>query len=160
MKKALKWTGIVLAVVFLGMQAVQPERTNPPVDESKTLYALINTPPEVRAIIDRSCTDCHTHNTRWPWYSYVAPTSWLLADDVQEGRSHLNLSTWDQYSASRAIAKLDMMCQEVLDEKMPFPPYLIMHPGAKLSQEEIDLLCDWVETERDKLMQPDTTATP
>ncbi|MEX1277115.1 MAG: heme-binding domain-containing protein [Bacteroidota bacterium] len=160
MKKALKWIGIVLAVVFLGMQAVQPERTNPPVDESNTLYARINTPPEVRAIIDRSCSDCHSHNTRWPWYSYVAPVSWFLADDVKEARSELNLSDWGQYQKTRAIAKLDMMCQEVLDGKMPFPPYLIMHPGATLSQEEIDLLCDWVETERDNLMQPDTSATP
>lgn len=160
MKKMMKWTGIALVVVFLGMQAIQPERTNPPVDESKTLYAMLNAPSEVQAIMDRSCADCHSHNTRWPWYSYVAPVSWLVADDVKEGRSHFNISAWDRYSTNRAIAKLDEICQEVLEARMPLPLYLITHSGAKLSQEEIDLLCDWVETERDNLMVPDTTAVP
>ncbi len=159
MKKILKWMGIGLLIVFLGMQAVQPERSNPPVDESRTLFALVETPPEVRAIIERSCYDCHSHQTRWPWYSYIAPASWLVAADVKEAREHLNLSEWDRYKELRAIAKLDQMCQEVLDDRMPLPAYLWMHPSAKLSQADIDLLCDWVEKARDNLMEPDTNTT-
>lgn len=157
MRKAIKWIGIAVIVVFLGMQAVQPERTNPPVDESKTIFAHVNVPPEVKTILERSCFDCHSNQTKWPWYSYIAPSSWLVAGDVKEGRSHLNLSQWGDYNDLKQIARLDQICQELLDDKMPIKPYRLMHPNAALSKAEVDLMCDWVETERDRLMAPDTT---
>lgn len=157
MKRVLKRGGIAIVVIFLGIQAVQPERTNPPVDESKTIYAHIKVPPEIKTILERSCIDCHTHNTRWPWYSYVAPTSWLVTRDVRVARSNLNLSMWGDYNEMKQIAKLDQICQELLDDKMPIKPYRTMHPNAELSKAEIDMVCDWVEEARNQLMNPDTT---
>ena len=151
MKKILKWIGIGLAVVVVGAQFFQPERTNPPVDETRTIYARVPVPSDVKAILERSCADCHSYNTRWPWYSYVAPTMWLVAHDVEEGREHMNLSDFAQYKDLRAVAKLDMICEQIQAGNMPLPVYLTMHSDAKLSKEEIDRICDWVETARDSL---------
>src|SRR5689334_10590484 len=84
-------------VVLIFAQAIRPARANPPTDDSRTLKASGLATPEVLAIVDRSCKDCHTHNTEWPWYSNVAPASWLLASHVSSGRRHLNFSDWKQY---------------------------------------------------------------
>lgn len=151
MMKILKWTGLGFAVVFVGMQFFRPDRTNPPVDESRTLYAKLSVPDDIKRMIERSCSDCHSYATRWPWYSNIAPVSWLVADDVQEARKHLNLSDFAQYQSLRAVGKLDMMCENMQDGFMPLPKYITMHPDAKLSREEINRFCDWVDSIRDSV---------
>jgi hypothetical protein len=158
MRKFLKWGGIAVLLLFIGIQFIQPDRTNPPVDESKTIFAYVNVPGEVKSILERSCYDCHTQHTKWPWYSYVAPVSWLVASDVKNGRAMLNLSAWGDYSARKRIARLDQICQELMDDAMPIKPYRLLHPGAALSQAEVDLICNWVDTERDRLMEADTAS--
>ena len=160
MRKVIKWVVIAILVIFLGMQVYQPERTNPPVDETKTLFAVVTTPPEIRTVFERSCFDCHSHNTRWPFYSSIAPASWLVAADVHEGRKHLNLSMWGDYNTNKRVAKLDQICQEISDEKMPLKQYLLLHSSAALSKAEVDLICDWADEQREKLMASDTTESP
>jgi len=151
MRKYLKWIGIGLVVVFAGMQTVQPERTNPPVDESQTIQALLKVPPEISSIFQRSCYDCHSNRTVWPWYSYVAPTSWLVTDDVKKGRSQMNFTEWGKYKGLRVISKLEQICQNVSQGAMPLPVYLTMHPKARLTQAESDSICAWVERESERL---------
>jgi len=151
MKKVLRGIGIAFIVVFVGIQFYRPEKTNPPVDPSKTLFAVVPVPEEVRTVIERSCFDCHSNETRWPWYSSIAPAMWVVTADVEEGREHLNFSEFGDYKPLRAVAKLDMMCEQVLNGNMPLPNYLTLHPGAELSPQEVDLLCDWVESVRDSL---------
>src|SRR5882762_10607013 len=92
--RVLKWMAIVLVVLFLLIQFIRPARTNPPVDESQTIFARTQMTPQVAAIFERSCRDCHSHKTVWPWYSNVAPISWLISDDVNKGRQALNMSEW------------------------------------------------------------------
>ena len=157
MRKTLKWIAVGLLTLFLAAQIYQPERSNPPIDESKTIFAALNVPPDVKAILDRSCSDCHTNNTKWPWYSYVAPTSWLTARDVKNGRSSLNLSIWGTYKRTRQAGKLDDISEQLTTDKMPLKPYRMMHPGAVLTKEEIALVSRWAEEERDRLSEPDTT---
>ena len=99
--RVLKWIAIGLIVVFLGIQFVRPARTNPPVDESQTISARTQMTPEVAAILDRSCRDCHTHKTVWPWYTNVAPISWWLSNHVSDGRKDLNLSEWGRLPPDR-----------------------------------------------------------
>lgn len=151
MKKVLQWIGIGLLIAFLGIQFYRPDRTNPPVDPSQTLYAVVPVPEEVKTVLERSCFDCHSHETRWPWYSSIAPAMWVVAHDVEEGREHLNFSEFARYKPLRAVSKLDMACEQVLNGNMPLPNYLTLHPGAGLSRAEVDLLCDWVESVRDSL---------
>ena len=86
MKRILKWTGITLVVLLVVIQAVRPAKTNPAVDESRTIQAHSQITPEVTAILERACYDCHSNKTIWPWYSQVAPVSWLLVSDVNDGR--------------------------------------------------------------------------
>jgi hypothetical protein len=148
----LKWGGIIVLVVFLGIQLIQPDRSNPPVDESLTIYAHLNVPPEVKAILERSCYDCHTHSTKWPWYSYVAPASWLVARDVNTGRENMNLSLWGEYNRRKQITKLDLICDELREDAMPINSYRLLHPDAALSPAEVDLVCSWIDDERDRLM--------
>lgn len=152
MKKLLKWVVFPIAIILIGIQFVQPERTNPPIDPSKTIFAKLQVKPEVKAIFERSCNDCHSHNTQWPWYSYVAPASWLVADDVKEARAHMNLSDWSKFNAVKSASKLDEICDEISNGTMPLKQYLIMHPKAKLTQEEIDEVCNWVDEERERLL--------
>jgi Haem-binding domain len=133
--------------LFVGLQFVRPARTNPAVDQSQTIHARLQVTPEVAAILDRSCQDCHSNTTRWPWYSNVAPVSWLLTDHVNEGRQHLNLSEWGRYDNRRAKKKLEAMCDEVKDGAMPIRSYTLIHRGTKLSAEDVKTLCDWAEAE-------------
>ncbi len=156
MRKTLKWIALGLLTLFLATQIYQPERSNPPVDESKTIFATLHVPPDVKAILDRSCTDCHSNKTRWPWYSYVAPTSWLTARDVKNGRSSMNLSVWGTYKKTKLAGKLEDISEQLTGDKMPLKPYRMMHAGSVLSQDEIELVARWAEKERDRLSEPDT----
>ncbi len=151
MMKILQRTGLALAAVFVGMQFLRPDRTNPPVDETRTLYARLSVPEDIKSILERSCMDCHSNTTRWPWYSNIAPASWIVAHDVNEAREHLNLSDFAQYRSLRAVGKMDMMCENMQDGLMPLPKYLTMHPDARLTSEDINRFCDWVESVRDSL---------
>lgn len=139
---------IVLVAIFVLAQLVRPARTNPPVDPSKTLQSTGRATPEVAAILDRSCRDCHSSETRWPWYSHVAPASWLVVRDVNEGRKELSLSSWADYAASRQAEKLEEMCSQVRQGEMPQFPYTLMHADAKLTDGDVQALCAWTERER------------
>jgi hypothetical protein len=130
---------IALAAVGLlvAIQLVPLPRTNPPVEGALTA------PPDVQAILDRACMDCHSHATKWPWYAYVAPVSWLVVYDTHEGREHLNLSRWSHYSAEEQGEKAEEMWEEVEEGEMPLAPYVWLHPEAKLSNADRVTLRAW-----------------
>jgi hypothetical protein len=151
--KILKWTAIILVALFAALQFIRPARTNPPVDESRTIQAQAHIPPQVAAILDRSCNDCHSNLTRWPWYSNVAPVSWFLVNHVNTGRREMNLSDWAQYSQSEQESLMRRICREVKDGSMPLNSYLLMHGNAKLSSEDVKTLCDWANAESERLSQ-------
>lgn len=150
-RKVLKWFAVAIVVVFLGLQFVRPARTNPSVDQTQTINAHLQITPPVAAILDRSCHDCHSNSTRWPWYSNVAPASWFLVDHVDEGRQHLNFSEWGKLDKRQADNKLEEICEEVTDRLMPIDTYTWIHRSAKLSDADIKILCDWTEAERKRL---------
>ncbi len=150
--KLLRWIGIFVLVLFLGLQAFSPSKTNPPIDPGRTIQANTQMPPEVLAILERSCSDCHSNSTRWPWYSYIAPVSWLVIDDVNEGRRHLYFSEWGTYPPKKAIRRLQDICEQVSEGEMPLKSYLLMHPEARLSDGDKQLLCSWAEQERPRIL--------
>jgi hypothetical protein len=116
-------------------------------------------PPEIAAIFERSCRDCHSYNTQWPWYSHIAPASWFLISHVNEGRRHLNFSEWASYDSKKARKKLEDICNEVEEGVMPLKSYLLLHSEAKLSPDEVQKICEWVEAERQRLAVEKSTAT-
>lgn len=153
LKKVLKLSALVTALLFVGAQAYRPDRTNPPVDESKTMRANTRMTPEVEAILERSCKDCHSSETVWPWYSNVAPASWFLQRHVEEGRRELSFSEWATYSKRKRERKLYEICREVESGEMPLKSYLPLHPSARLSEEDKRVLCEWTRQEEERQLE-------
>jgi hypothetical protein len=149
--RVLRWLVVIFACLFVLAQFSRPARTNPVVDQSLALEARMQASPLVSAIIERSCSDCHSNKTRWPWYSNVAPVSWLVADDVNEGRRNLNFSEWGRYTKRDTDGLLKQICQEVKAGAMPLSFYTPLHPGSKLSDEDKGILCDWANAELQRL---------
>lgn len=147
--RVARWTLIALIVVFLAIQLVRPDHANPPVDQSRAL--LPHAPADVRAILDRSCRDCHSNETRWPAYSQVAPMSWFVASHVREGRDRFNYSEWTTYDSDEQDKLLGGVCTLAKKGRMPLPSYLLIHRSARLSQADIATLCNWSEKMRDTL---------
>lgn len=153
-RSIFKWVVIVLLAAFVIIQFVRPARTNPPVDPAKTIGANLQVSPQVAAIFDRSCNDCHSNKTVWPWYTNVAPVSWLLTSHVNEGRHDMNLSEWGGYDKDKQSRRLRDMCEQVQDGNMPLSTYTPLHPKAKLSADDVKTICDWVNAERTRISTP------
>jgi len=120
------------------MQLIPLERSNPPVT------AEVDAPDGVKAVLQRACYDCHSHQTTWPWYAYVAPVSFLIAHDVEHARKHLNFSTWDRYSPEKARKKIDEILEVVEEDEMPLYYYVWLHSEARLSPADRAEIESWV----------------
>ena len=153
MKKILKIVAVVVVVLLVAIQFVRPDKTNPPTDPAATLEATTSTPPEVAAILARSCADCHSNNTYYPWYAQVSPVSWWLRNHINEGRRELNISEFGTYNDKKKGRKLHEVCEQVQQKEMPLPSYLWIHRDAALTDNDIRVLCDWAEGERAKYPQ-------
>src|SRR5262249_41074723 len=129
MSRRLKQAAIVFLVVFAAAQLVRPERANPPTDASRTIQAHMGTASGLVAILDRACRDCHSNGTVWPWYTRVAPLSWLMARGVAEWRKAVNFSEWGAYSPDRQRTLLAASCNDASTGRMP-GPWTLMHPEA------------------------------
>lgn len=151
MKKILKIIAVVLAIVFAAVQFYRPDRTNPPTVQAETLEANAAVPENVARILNRSCNDCHSNETVYPWYSNVSPFSWLLADHINEGRRELNFSVWNTYTAKKKRHKYDEICEQATSGEMPHNQYLWLHRDARLSADDVKILCDWAESEKAKI---------
>jgi hypothetical protein len=125
-----------LVVVIIGIQFIPVERTNPPVQSD------IDAPTDIKAILKKACYDCHSNETNWPWYSKVAPISFLTVNDVNDGRKHLNFSEWGNYTDKTERVKEEIW-EEVREERMPPWMYRVSHKEAKLTPEEKNLLRNW-----------------
>lgn len=121
MRRRLKQAAIVFVVVVAGAQLIRFGRTNPPIDASRTIQAHAGTTSELAAVLDRSCRDCHSNNTLWPWYTQIAPLSWLIARGVAEGRKAVNFSEWGSYPPDLQRMLLSVSCQDATSGKMPGP---------------------------------------
>jgi hypothetical protein len=141
MQRFFKYLAIFFIVALVGAQAVRLERTNPPVDEARTLARMVDVAPAAAAVLERACRDCHSNRTEWPWYSKVAPVSWFVIDHVNHGRSHLNFSEWSSYQPDRRRELLEGVCKETRGGAMPLPSYTWIHWNARLSPADIEALC-------------------
>lgn len=148
MKKMIKIVLILLVVIFIAIQFSRPDRTNPPIVQAETLEANMEVPQDVQAILKRSCNDCHTNDTNYPWYSNIAPISWSVVDHIRVGREELNFSKWGTYSQKRKDHKMEEICEQVESGEMPHNQYLWIHWDAELSKNDIQVLCNWTKNEK------------
>jgi cbb3-type cytochrome oxidase cytochrome c subunit len=130
----------MLMIVLVAIQFVPVDRTNPPIETEVPATA------EVRSILRRACYACHSNETVWPWYSRIAPVSWLVTHDVHEGREKMNLSTWNQYTAKQQVRTLKECRDAVAESEMPPWQYLPLHSEARLSAADRAALRAWSQS--------------
>ncbi len=131
---------IVVIVIFIAIQFIPVKRDNPPVKSD------IPAPADVKAILHRACYNCHSNETKWPWYSHVAPASWLVTSDVHEARSHMDWSDWNQYDAEDQHDFIEHIWKLVNSGDMPLWYYKIAHPESKLTVEDKMKIKNWVQS--------------
>jgi hypothetical protein len=156
-KKRLRISALILIGFVAGASAVGDIRSS--VNLRAPLLGGAHVPPEVRSAIEKACRDCHSEATHYPWYSYIAPVSWLINRDVEAGRKHLNLSRWSEYSVVRRERCLSEIANQVQDGGMPLGIYVLMHPSAKLSKLDVRAIFEWTQSERARLIAERTGTT-
>ena len=148
---ARRWAIRVLGgtVVLFGLiQIIRPARTNPPIYPTHEIAASASVDPAVIAILNRSCYDCHSNRTIWPWYSGVAPVSWLVTSDVNGARRHMNFSEWLTYPPDKQVKLLGNICKRVKEADMPPIQYIPMHRGSRLRSADVTTICNWTDSAR------------
>ncbi len=127
----------IIILIFVILQFIRVDHANPPVAEELQIN------PEVKTILQRACYDCHSNETIWPWYSRVAPISWLVANHVREGREELNFSQWQSYDAKKKAKKLEEIWEEIAKGEMPLKGYTLLHKDASLSDADKQIIKQW-----------------
>lgn len=136
-RRRLATAALALGAALVAAQFVPVDRSNPPAGTG------VAAPPEVAALLERACFDCHSHRTEWPWYGYVAPLSWVVAHHVDEGRGDLNFDAWPVFDLELRELYLRDIEQQLLKGEMPPGYYKLTHPGARLDDDEVATLLAW-----------------
>ena len=140
-KNIVYWSLIVIALI----QFIPVDRTNKPVDQKVNFVSVFNTPPNVKSILKNACYDCHSNETVYPDYAYVAPISWSIKNHITEGREHLNFSEWGNFNQDLKKSMLQNSVRTIKDYTMPSPGYIAQHPEANLTSAERTLLVNYFE---------------
>jgi hypothetical protein len=151
MKKKLKWIFGAIIVVFALLQLTNPARTNPPILPGHDVSATNAPPSQIAALLHAACYDCHSYETKWPWYSRIAPMSWLIANDVKNGRERVNFSDWPHNHPDWAARRWERVGEELGYKEMPPAKYTLMHPEARLTDAQRQTLIQWADTEAGRL---------
>ena len=141
MSRRLKQAAVVFVVVFAAAQLVRPEHANPATDPTRTIRAHMGGGSGLPAVVDRACGECHSNDTVWPSYAQIAPVSWVLARAVAEGRNAVNYSEWGAYSPAQQRTLLAASCDDASSGKMPGGAWTLLHPEARLSNQDVETIC-------------------
>lgn len=140
-----------LAVILIGIQFFQPLRNQSDEVTASHIERVYNVPQNVKAILTQSCYDCHSNNTRYPWYSRIQPGAWYMARHIKKGKEELNFSTFGEYSARKQRNKFRAMAGQVKDGEMPLSSYTLIHRNAVLSQQDKQVFVNWFGTMEDSI---------
>ena len=150
--KVLRYILYAIIAIFFLIQFIPSDLPANDEDVSNDLIHVENPPNEVAVILKKACYDCHSNQTRYPWYSYVAPISWLVSSDTKVGRGELNLSDWAELSKRKKIKTLTDISEEVEKRNMPLKVYTVIHRDAILSDEEIKTISDWTKNVSNQIL--------
>lgn len=151
----MRWFKIIASILLfftIAIQFIQPAQNNNGQVLKIDIIKLVNVPKKVQGILKRSCYDCHSNKTEYPWYSKIQPGGWWLASHIKKGKEELNFSEFGSYSNRRQLSKLKSVGNQIKDSTMPLSSYILIHNNAKLDQKEKDLLLNWIQTTRDSLL--------
>jgi cytochrome c551/c552 len=151
--KIVKLLILIFLIVVVTIQFIPNDKPEVvPTNENDLIYNN-QLPENISVMLKESCYDCHSNETIYPWYSNIAPVSWLVVRDIKLGRDELNFSHWESQSKIDKAKNLDKIIDEVTDENMPMPIYTIMHANAKLSDDDRQLLAKWAESYAESLFE-------
>jgi len=150
LKKVLRWTGMVLAGAFAIIQFIRPTWNEREPNETP-IGAKFPVPSNVQTILKRSCYDCHSNQTVYPWYAQVQPVGWYLQDHINDGKRSMNFDQFLSYRPFRQFHRFGDIKEQLDDDEMPLPSYLLIHRYAKLSPEDKTVLIGWSEAMRDSM---------
>jgi len=142
---------IGIMVIFIGIQFFQPLQNQSAEISDDHIERIYAVPQNVKGLLQSSCYDCHSNNTRYPWYNRIQPAAWYMAGHIKEGKEELNFSDFGTYTNRKKRNKFRSMSNQVRDEKMPLSSYVLIHQNAKLTQEEKQILMKWFDAMVDSL---------
>ncbi|GAB2607213.1 heme-binding domain-containing protein [Spirosoma areae] len=134
---------LALLAVLVVIQFIRPEKNQSASLSSNDITTKYAIPADVHQVLKRSCFDCHSNNTTYPWYAAVQPVAWWLNHHIDEGKDELNFSEFTTYTPKKAAHKLEEVAEAVTDGWMPLGSYLWIHHEAKLKPEEAKLIANW-----------------
>ena len=147
MKKIL----IIFIVLLAAIQFITIDKTNPPADMNKDFLATTNPPSDIDVILKSACYDCHSNHTEYPWYTNVAPVSWIIKQHINDGRNHLNFSDWNDYTDKKKDHKLEECLDMIKSGEMPMQGYVMFHEEAEFNHEQKMAIISWFSELRDSL---------
>ena len=149
-RRRIYLVSVVVALILI--QFIRPEKNLGEPDTGTDFIRVSQVPDTLASVFLNSCYDCHSNHTFYPWYSNVAPFSWYLNKHIEEGKAHLNFSSWGIMDKAQKITQLDQLCEEITYGTMPLNSYLWIHPSSKLSEQDIQAICKWAESEALEIM--------
>jgi hypothetical protein len=147
MRSRTKTGLLICGLLLLIIQFIRPE----PNKGSPAEHSMYSAPANVRALLKKSCFDCHSNNSNYPWYSNIQPAGWWLSSHIENGKSELNFNELSKYSLRRQKSKLRAIAESIEDGSMPLPSYLWIHRTANLSEPEKQILITWADSARNSL---------
>jgi hypothetical protein len=148
---SLKKISLILLIVFIAIQFIQPARNTNGEVMKADITKQFSVPADVQNILKKSCYDCHSNNTRYPWYANIQPMGWLLASHIKKGKAELNFDEFGSYTKRTQSSKLKSIANSVKDKSMPLASYTLMHEDAKLDDRNRQRIVDWALTSKDSL---------
>jgi len=142
---------LVLLILFIAIQFIQPARNKSAQGLPTDISKAVSVPENVKMILQTSCYDCHSNNTNYPWYNYVQPAAWMLANHIKYGKRDLNFSDFGSYSIRKQQSKLKAIADQIKDGEMPLNSYTIIHKNAGLTIQQKKLITDWAQNAKDSL---------
>jgi len=149
----LKKIGIILLVALLVIQFIRPAKNQLSVNPEQQLISRFPIPDSVHLILQKACMDCHSNNTRYPWYASIQPIDWWLNEHVQDGKKHLNFDEYTHRSLRYQYHKMEETIEMVKEEEMPLPSYTWTHPEARLTKEERVAITRWAQSVMETMKQ-------
>ena len=146
--KTIAW---ILLIAFVGIQFFPTERNQSEAEYATDFMEVNTVPPMVQNKIEVSCYDCHSNNTKYPWYNKVQPVAWFLEDHIEEGKNELNFNEWGDYSDRRKNSKLRSIISQIEDDEMPLDSYTFIHRDAKFSESEKKEILKYMTQLKNKL---------
>jgi hypothetical protein len=140
-----------ILIVFLAAQAIQPPKNYGSPTGPLDLTATVQVPDQILKTLKRSCYDCHSNRTNYPWYDHITPVNFWVASHINEGKKDLNFSTFKEYTKDRQFETLEAIAHSVETDEMPLDSYLFLHPDAKLSDENKKLIATWARATMDEI---------